>query len=400
MANIKRFYTRDELGMAKPRAVSNNITPGRGGVAVHYAGAAQRVGTEADARRRWLSYQRYHMQTHGWIDIAYTAGFDNWGNVYAGRGYGVRTAGQGTNVGNQNYYAFCWIGGGAEVPSPAAIEALRWLINDARKAGGAGLEVKPHSYFKSTSCPGDNWRKIIPAWDRNADIIESKPNLYVVQSGDTLSAIANRFDTTVDELVKLNDIKDPNVIRVGQKLRVNGTVPAPKPEPDPAPAPKPEPAPAPKPPYSDTQWRGKGVRAKVRLRFYDGPRWTNPTGSMEAGTMFPTIDALVQVGGGWQFRVKNSRGRTYYVTANAQYIDLVSTAPKNPYAGKSLRAKADVRFYDSPRWTNPSGVMLRGWSFPTVDSKIPVGGGHQFKVRNSKGQTFYVTANTRYVELV
>lgn len=43
---------------------------------------------------------------------------------------------------------------------------------------------------------------------------------YVIQSGDTLGVIAQRFNTTVDELMRLNGISDPNRIRVGQQLNV------------------------------------------------------------------------------------------------------------------------------------------------------------------------------------
>lgn len=43
---------------------------------------------------------------------------------------------------------------------------------------------------------------------------------YIVQSGDTLTAIAKKFGTTVQQLVELNGIKNPNLIYVNQKLRV------------------------------------------------------------------------------------------------------------------------------------------------------------------------------------
>jgi LysM repeat protein len=43
---------------------------------------------------------------------------------------------------------------------------------------------------------------------------------YTVKSGDTLSAIAKKNVTTVAKLVSMNNIKNPNVIYVGQKLRV------------------------------------------------------------------------------------------------------------------------------------------------------------------------------------
>ncbi len=45
---------------------------------------------------------------------------------------------------------------------------------------------------------------------------------YVVKAGDTLWAIANKYGTTVSELVKLNDISNPNVIYVGEVLQMPG----------------------------------------------------------------------------------------------------------------------------------------------------------------------------------
>lgn len=44
--------------------------------------------------------------------------------------------------------------------------------------------------------------------------------IYVVRSGDTLSAIAARFKTTVAILVKLNNIANANLIKIGQRLRL------------------------------------------------------------------------------------------------------------------------------------------------------------------------------------
>ncbi len=45
---------------------------------------------------------------------------------------------------------------------------------------------------------------------------------YTVVLGDTLGKIANRFGVTVDELVKLNKLSDPNLIYVGTVLKVDG----------------------------------------------------------------------------------------------------------------------------------------------------------------------------------
>lgn len=46
---------------------------------------------------------------------------------------------------------------------------------------------------------------------------------YTVQSGDTLSGIAAQYGTTAAALASLNGISNPNVIYVGQTLKVTGT---------------------------------------------------------------------------------------------------------------------------------------------------------------------------------
>lgn len=52
-------------------------------------------------------------------------------------------------------------------------------------------------------------------------IVPSLATTYTVQRGDTLKAIALRFFTTVEELLRLNpEIRDPDLIYVGQVLRL------------------------------------------------------------------------------------------------------------------------------------------------------------------------------------
>jgi LysM repeat protein len=43
---------------------------------------------------------------------------------------------------------------------------------------------------------------------------------YVVQSGDTLGSIAQKYSSTVDELVALNPGIDPTALHIGQRVRV------------------------------------------------------------------------------------------------------------------------------------------------------------------------------------
>ena len=49
---------------------------------------------------------------------------------------------------------------------------------------------------------------------------ESDSTVYIVQAGDTLAEIANRLGVRIDDLITLNGIQDPDVLRVGQELKI------------------------------------------------------------------------------------------------------------------------------------------------------------------------------------
>ncbi|PKR79405.1 hypothetical protein CEY16_05375 [Halalkalibacillus sediminis] len=48
---------------------------------------------------------------------------------------------------------------------------------------------------------------------------QSSSGEYTVQPGDTLSVIAKKVGSSVDELARINNIKNENVIQVGQKIK-------------------------------------------------------------------------------------------------------------------------------------------------------------------------------------
>ena len=54
------------------------------------------------------------------------------------------------------------------------------------------------------------------------------PNVtyYTVKKGDTLTAIAATYGTTVDQLVKWNKIPNRDLIKIGQRLVVAKSEPA------------------------------------------------------------------------------------------------------------------------------------------------------------------------------
>jgi LysM repeat protein len=73
---------------------------------------------------------------------------------------------------------------------------------------------------------------------------------YTIQTGDTLASIASKFNSTVDDIQKQNNITDPNKIQVGQQIVVRANLVTP------TTAPKPTitqgPSPTPPSPFTST----------------------------------------------------------------------------------------------------------------------------------------------------
>ncbi len=53
-----------------------------------------------------------------------------------------------------------------------------------------------------------------------AGTLEDAPLTHIVKSGDNLSDIAELYNVNVDDIVKLNDIKDPSLINIDQRLLI------------------------------------------------------------------------------------------------------------------------------------------------------------------------------------
>ena len=67
--------------------------------------------------------------------------------------------------------------------------------------------------------------------DKNVEVVKENPpaknktnnsaaKYHKVKQGDTLYAIARKYNTTVDKICKLNKIKETTILQIGQKLRV------------------------------------------------------------------------------------------------------------------------------------------------------------------------------------
>jgi hypothetical protein len=132
------------------------------GLVVHWSAYPIAVGNQAEIDQV-KKIQALHQNDRGWNDIAYNFLVGDTGQLYEGRGFGNRSAAQGgnsreeINYNNKHYVAVCWLGGSnpTDKPSAKAVESVKWLYEQV------GGELRPHSSFKQTDCPGDAWRQHI-----------------------------------------------------------------------------------------------------------------------------------------------------------------------------------------------------------------------------------------------
>lgn len=100
--------------------------------------------------------QNFHMDDRGWADIAYSAVVCPHGYVYECRGPGKRTAANGTDAGNDEFYAVCYLGGEGdpfpELGKQGMMDARQWLMSSGIRP--AGSAIRAHRSFKNTACPG------------------------------------------------------------------------------------------------------------------------------------------------------------------------------------------------------------------------------------------------------
>jgi predicted chitinase/LysM repeat protein len=188
---------------------------------------------------------------------------------------------------------------------------------------------------------------------------------YNVRSGDTLSAIAARFNTSVSALAKANNISNPNKILTGQKLQVPGksdgfdgpSRPAPRPASQPAAQPAPTASAAARGPVRDDDGRKFATSKDGTPMYRQGdPQW----GSRRLGSS----SSLAAAG--------------CAMTATAMAVSKITGKVINPgemdawldknggYAGNAL-------MWGKAAQMGGLGAAKAGWNFNTINKQIDVG---------------------------
>lgn len=113
------------------------------------------------------------------------------------------------------------------------IKKLVWSTKKADRMNHKnGCNMTVHRDYANKSCPGDylynRHGEIAAEVNRRLGVTDTAPDagagqgvtVYTVKKGDTLSAIAAKHGTTYQKIAAYNGIKNPNVIRVGQKIKI------------------------------------------------------------------------------------------------------------------------------------------------------------------------------------
>ncbi len=151
------LISRAEWGARTQTGTYSPLTRTKG-VKVHYTGG--RVPPEIiDDHRVCVaqvrSFQKFHMDGNGWMDLGYTLCACPHRQVFVGRGPDHLPAANGKGLNTDHYAVLGLVGNAGFVkPNDLLLHAILDAIEYLRRTGGAGTEIKGHRDGFSTDCPG------------------------------------------------------------------------------------------------------------------------------------------------------------------------------------------------------------------------------------------------------
>jgi LasA protease len=110
---------------------------------------------------------------------------------------------------------------------------VSWQLMKATEISEATATIMPTTstpphplltYLPPSPRPGEPYLTPTPNNPRDAPIIRTKSEYYVVQPGDSLSLIAYRFGVSPQLIIDANDIVNPNLLAVWQRLLIPAPV--------------------------------------------------------------------------------------------------------------------------------------------------------------------------------
>lgn len=220
-----------------------------------------------------------------------------------------------------------------------------WTHHDVTKYLGGTTHQDPDEYLAYHNKTVDELISDIQKAYHEGEVVVTHEGGYKVVKGDTLYGIAKKAGISVADLKEINSLNS-DIIHPGQILVVEKVE-----KPQPKPTPKPEPVKKSEPIIES--YIGKRVESIYdgELNFYSKPSWDAKyrVGTIGKGIGFPDVIAKVKVEDGEQYKVKNSKGDIYYITASSKYVKLVGQSePVQKPQPKPVEVKAVVPYPGKP----------------------------------------------------
>lgn len=150
-------YKRTDWGARPARPGPGRADPSAvRGVALHWPAMSKPVRGVEQVKSALRSWQSYHMDDHGWSDIAYQEAIDQDGNVYALRGLRATPAANGNQALNTLYGALLLVLAPGEQPTEAMVKSVRRRVRRHRQMFPNSRQIVGHGDIRPdpTACPG------------------------------------------------------------------------------------------------------------------------------------------------------------------------------------------------------------------------------------------------------
>lgn len=196
---------------------------------------------------------------------------------------------------------------------------------------------------------------------------------YTVVRGDTLSEIAQRFGTTVSYLAKLNNIRNVNLIYVGQVLKISEVVTVTPAKPNPTPAPPPAPSPSKPTPTKTSPAATRvtitafGLQANTDRTFFGTWSWSRDnTAHFEIRWFYGTGDKAKFTGNSSTVEwLDNAQPQSLYTAPeNATYVSF----QVKPIAKTHKVNNSDV-YYWTAQWSTEQFYYMK--NLPPAKPSVP-----------------------------
>ncbi|XP_008543485.1 peptidoglycan-recognition protein SC2-like [Microplitis demolitor] len=160
------IISRQEWGARLPKEPPMNLTINPPAfIVIHHSGRGVGCTTQALCQAQVRSFQDFHIDFRKWDDIGYNFLIGEDGNVYEGRGWGIK--GAHFPAYNARSLGICFIGNfDKKIPAPAAINTAKNFLDYAVTLGKlqSNYTLIGHRQGRSTTCPGDKLFELIQSW--------------------------------------------------------------------------------------------------------------------------------------------------------------------------------------------------------------------------------------------